>query len=145
MRRCLELAEQAATNGEVPVGAVVTRADAVLGEGHNSPIAMNDPSAHAEIVALRQAASRWGNYRLTGCTLYVSLEPCAMCVGAMVQARISRLVFAAREPKSGAVVSCAQLLDAPWHNHRVHWSEGEGRERSVQLLRQFFSSRRSNS
>ena len=142
MRRALRLAARAERDGEVPVGALVVRDGAVIGEGSNSTIGQADPTAHAEIQALRQAAAHLGNYRLPGCALIVTLEPCAMCVGALVHSRIEQLLFAAREPRTGAVVSCAQLLDAPWHNHRVSWSEGVLAQESADLLRDFFQRRR---
>ena len=111
MRRALALADRAENEGEVPIGAVVVRDGQLLGEGWNSVISYQDPSAHAEIVALRDAAKLEGNYRLPGATLYVTLEPCTMCAGAMIHARIERLVFAAREPKAGVVCSTCSLLD----------------------------------
>jgi len=142
MQRALQLAEGAAAAGEVPVGAVLVRGDEVLGEAGNRPIASHDPTAHAEILALRAAAARRANYRLRDTTLYVTLEPCTMCCGALVHARIGRLVFAAREPKAGAVVSTAALLDQPGLNHRVAWSEGPLSEASARLLSDFFAARR---
>ena len=145
MERALDLAETAASRGEVPVGALVVQQGQVIGEGVNSSLELSDPSAHAEIQALRDAGRRLGNYRLTDSTLVVTLEPCVMCVGALVHSRIGQLVFAAREPKTGAVVSCARLLDAPWHNHRTDWTEGVLAERSTKLLRDFFAARRHNS
>lgn len=142
MRRALELADIAAAQDEVPVGAVVVRDDEVLGEGWNQVITTSDPSAHAEIVALRAAANRAGNYRLPGATLYVTLEPCAMCAGAMVHARIAQLVYAAAEPKAGVICSRAQLLDESWLNHRVAWEGGVLAEESTARLQQFFKARR---
>lgn len=142
MQRALSLAEGAAAAGEVPVGAVLVRGDQVLAEAGNRPIASHDPTAHAEICALRTAAARAGNYRLPDTTLYVTLEPCTMCCGALVHARIGRLVFAAREPKAGAVVSTATVLDHPTLNHRVNWSEGLLAEVSARLLSDFFAARR---
>src|SRR5262249_19688879 len=111
MRRAIAWAQRAARDGEVPVGAVVVRDGEVLGEGANQPIGSHDPTAHAEIVALRAAAARVGNYRLPGATLYATIEPCTMCAGALVHARIGTLVYGAREPRAGAVVSTAQVFD----------------------------------
>jgi len=142
MRRALELAERAAALEEVPVGAVVVLDDEVVGEGYNRVIAANDPTAHAECVALRAAARRAGNYRLSGTTLYVTVEPCTMCVGALVHARVERLVFGAREPRAGAVCSRANALDAGYYNHSVAWEEGLLAEESAALLREFFRARR---
>ncbi|MGH1538383.1 MAG: tRNA adenosine(34) deaminase TadA, partial [Gammaproteobacteria bacterium] len=124
MARALQLADAAEALGEVPVGALLVRDGVVLGEGFNQPIHDNDPTAHAEICALRAAATAAGNYRLPGSTLFVTLEPCVMCVGALVHARISRLVFGALEPKAGAVVSQLQLLAQPHLNHTVSVSAG---------------------
>ena len=142
MQRALELADRAAALDEVPVGALVVRDNEVLGEGWNQVISAHDPSAHAEIVALRAAASRVGNYRLPGATLYVTLEPCTMCAGAMVHARIERLVFAATEPKSGVVCSRSQLLDEPWFNHCVEWAGGVLAAESTAKLQAFFKAKR---
>ena len=142
MQRALELADRAAALDEVPVGALVVRDNEVLGEGWNQVISAHDPSAHAEIVALRAAASRVGNYRLPGATLYVTLEPCTMCAGAMVHARIMRLVFAATEPKSGVVCSRSQLLDEPWFNHCVEWAGGVLAAESTAKLQAFFKAKR---
>ena len=142
MRRALELADCAAAAGEVPVGALVVRDGEVLGEGWNRMISASDPTAHAEIVALRAAALRVGNYRLPGAILYVSLEPCTMCAGAMVHARIARLVFAAREPRAGVVCSTCNLLDEPWFNHRVDWQGGVLAAQSSERLLSFFRARR---
>lgn len=142
MGRAIELARSAGDRGEVPVGAVVVMDGEVVGEGANAQIANADPTAHAEVLALRQAAARIGNYRLPGAVLYVSLEPCTMCCGAMVHARVETLVFATREPKAGAVVSTAQALDNAALNHRVRWREGPCAEASADLLRDFFRARR---
>jgi tRNA(adenine34) deaminase len=142
MRRALELADLAARREEVPVGAVVVRDGELLGEGFNQVITAADPSAHAEIVALRDAAARVGNYRLPGAILYVTLEPCTMCAGALVHARIAELVFAAREPRAGVVCSTCQLLDEPWYNHKVSWQEGVLATESAALLQAFFRARR---
>lgn len=142
MQRALELADRAAAIDEVPVGALVVRDNQVLGEGWNQVISARDPSAHAEIVALRAAATQVSNYRLSGATLYVTLEPCTMCAGAMIHARIERLVFAAAEPKAGVVCSRSQLLDEPWFNHRVEWEGGVLAEASSARLQDFFKARR---
>lgn len=142
MRRALELAREAARAGEVPVGAVVVREGRVLGEGWNQPIASRDPSAHAEIVALRAAAQAAGNYRLPGATLYVTIEPCAMCAGALVHARVARLVFGAREPRAGAIASNLSLLDAAFLNHRVAWQEDPCAAEATALMQAFFRRRR---
>ena len=142
MQRALTLAERAAAGQEVPVGAVLVLAGDIVGEGWNRMIAGADPTAHAECVALRAAAAKTGNYRLPGSTLYVTLEPCTMCVGALLHARLQRLVFAAREPRAGAVCSRAALLDAPWLNHRVHWQEGLLAAAGSAQLQRFFRARR---
>jgi tRNA(adenine34) deaminase len=142
MRRALDLAGQAAAVGEVPVGAVLVRDGAVIGEGFNQPISSHDPTAHAEIVALRAAAKAVGNYRLPDTTLYVTLEPCTMCIGALIHARVGRLVFAAREPRAGAVVSTLQLCGHPGYNHNLAWSEGVLAEEGSALLTAFFKARR---
>jgi tRNA(adenine34) deaminase len=142
MRRALELADLAAAAGEVPVGAVLVRDGQIIGEGWNQVISAADPTAHAECVALRAAATTEKNYRLPGTTLYVTLEPCTMCVGALVHARVQRLVFATREPRAGVIVSQASSLDADYYNHRVHWDEGVLAEESASRLRDFFRERR---
>ena len=144
MRRALALAREAANDGEVPVGAlVVAPAEGVLlGQGRNSSIGLCDPTAHAEILALREAAAKRGNYRLPGAVLYVTLEPCMMCVGALVHARIERLVFGAPEPRTGAVVSRLQGLDSAAHNHRVAVTAGVLQEECAALLQRFFRERR---
>ena len=142
MRRALALADRAENEGEVPIGAVVVRDGSLLGEGWNQVIGAVDPTAHAEIVALRDAARASGNYRLPGAILYVTLEPCTMCAGALVHARIERLVFAAREPRAGVVCSTCRLLDEPWYNHRVEWLEGVLADDSATRLRAFFQARR---
>lgn len=142
MRHCLALAEQAATFDEVPVGAVVVRDDDIIGEGYNQPISSNDPSAHAEIVALRDAAERAGNYRLPGATLYVTVEPCTMCAGALVQARIARLVFGAPEPRSGSVCSHKQVLDGDHLNHKVSYESGVLEVDARELMQNFFRKKR---
>ena len=142
MRRALALADRAENEGEVPSGAVLVRDGALLGEGWNQVITSCDPSAHAEIVAMRDAAAMAGNYRLPGATLYVTLEPCTMCVGAMIHARIEKLVFAAREPRAGVVCSTCSMLDEPRYNHRVSWQEGVLAEESSARLQAFFRARR---
>ncbi|OEY67238.1 tRNA adenosine(34) deaminase TadA [Marinobacter sp. X15-166B] len=142
MRRALTLAEQAAAAGEVPVGAVVVRDGKELGSGYNLPISSCDPTAHAEIQAIRAAARREGNYRLSGATLYVTLEPCTMCVGALVHSRISRLVYGATEPKAGAVESARRTLDETHLNWRVETTGGVLAERCSQLISDFFAARR---
>ena len=125
MTLALEEAQRAADRGEVPVGAVLTRDEVVLAHGGNAQIELHDATAHAEIRVLREAGVRDGNYRLPGTTLYVTLEPCTMCCGALVHARVETVIFAAREPRAGAVVSTASLLDNPALNHRVAWNEGQ--------------------
>ena len=142
MRRALELADRASESGEVPVGAVLVRDGDILGEGWNQVISSSDPTAHAECVALRAAAERASNYRLPGSTLYVTLEPCTMCVGALVHARVERLVFAAREPRAGVVCSQGSQLDQDFLNHRVVWQEGVLAEESASRLQSFFRDRR---
>ncbi len=142
MRRALERAEEAAAAGEVPVGAVVVRDGEVIGEGANGPIAAADPTAHAEIRALRSAAAREGNYRLPGTTLYVTLEPCPMCAGAIVHARVARLVFGAADPKTGACGGALDLIHDPSHNHRVAVTGGVLAAEAAELLRSFFRRRR---
>lgn len=142
MRRALALADRAEQAGEVPVGAVIVRDGAVLGEGYNQPISSHDPTGHAEIVALRAAAQAVCNYRLPGAVLYVTLEPCTMCIGAMIHARIARVVFGAPEPRAGAVISQLQLADADHYNHRMAHTQGVLAEQSADKLRQFFRARR---
>jgi len=144
MRRALSLAKRAGFSGEVPVGAVVVHAGVVIGEGANRPISQVDPTAHAEIVAMRAAASQLQNYRLGGATLYVTLEPCAMCIGAALNARVARVVFGAWDEKAGA---CGSLFDIPRDprvTHRIDVFGGVCSEESKELLRQFFSSRRAD-
>ncbi len=142
MQRALELAATAAAHNEVPVGALVVFEDKIIGEGWNQPISAADPSAHAEIMALRAAAITLNNYRLPNCRLYVTLEPCTMCVGAMVHARIEHLIFAANEPKAGAVESNGNLFNAPHFNHQVTWTGGVCADESAELLQAFFRRRR---
>lgn len=142
MQHALKLAHRAETAEEVPVGAVVTYERRVIGEGWNRPISSRDPTSHAEIEALRQAASQLGDYRLPGTTLYVTLEPCVMCAGAIVLARIERLVFAARDLRFGAVRSKFQLADSEILNHRVRVEEGLLAVEASELLARFFRERR---
>jgi tRNA(adenine34) deaminase len=142
MKQALVLAQQAQAQGEVPVGAVIVRDDVILGEGFNQPITTHDPSAHAEIVALRAATINSCNYRLPGTTLYVTIEPCTMCVGAMIHARIDKVVFGAREPKAGALVSNLQLHEATIYNHRLKVEEGVLAEECSALMSDFFQGRR---
>jgi tRNA(adenine34) deaminase len=138
MERALGLARQAAVVGEVPVGAVAVRDGAVVGEAFNRREMDRDPLAHAELLALRQASQRLDAWRLTGVTLYATLEPCAMCAGALVQARVSRLVFGARDPKAGAVGSLYNLAQDGRHNHRVEVTAGVLEAESGELLKEFF-------
>ncbi|QTR49549.1 tRNA adenosine(34) deaminase TadA [Candidatus Thiothrix anitrata] len=142
MRYALTLAAKAAAQGEVPVGAVIIRDGVVLGEGWNQPITLHDPSAHAEMLAMRAAGVAAGNYRLPDTTLYVTLEPCPMCVGAMIHARIARVVFGAFDPKTGAAGSAFDLLTDQRHNHRVSVSGGVLSEECAETLRAFFRARR---
>ncbi|WP_304487116.1 tRNA adenosine(34) deaminase TadA [Cellvibrio sp. KY-GH-1] len=142
MEYAIQLAAKGEALGEVPVGAVIVKNGAILGEGFNQPITSNDPTAHAEVVALRQAAKHIENYRLIDSTIYVTLEPCTMCVGALVHARIARLVFGTTEPKAGAVVSKAQLLGSDFFNHRINYSRGLLAEQCQHQLSQFFAQRR---
>jgi len=143
MARALALAERAAAEGEVPVGAVVVRDGEIIGEGWNRPIAARDPTAHAEIQALRAAAERLGNYRLPDTTLYVTLEPCAMCAGAIVHARVHRVVYGAADPKGGACGSVFDLLPSDHRfNHRTDCSGGVLAAACAEILRAFFRARR---
>lgn len=142
MQAALEEARAAAGCGEVPVGAVVVINGEIVARAANRTITDCDPTAHAEIIALRQAATAVGNYRLLGATIYCTIEPCAMCAGAMIQARVARLVYGADDPKAGAVRSCLSVLDHPQLNHRVAVTAGVLREEAAALLRDFFSSRR---
>jgi tRNA(adenine34) deaminase len=142
MAHALALATEAAARGEVPVGAIVVCDDAIVGRGGNAPIAGNDPTAHAEIGALREAAAGLRNYRLPGCTLYVTLEPCAMCAGAIMHARIARLVFGARDPKTGACGSVIDLFAEPRLNHHTQVTAGVASDACGRLLTQFFAARR---
>jgi tRNA(adenine34) deaminase len=142
MRQALSLAGQSAQAGEVPVGAVVVIDGVVAGVGSNAPIAHADPTAHAEILAIRQAAAQVGNYRLSGATLYCTLEPCVMCAGALVAARVQRLVFGARDLRFGGVRSKFQVADSAVLNHRVEVVEGVLSVECVELLREFFEAQR---
>lgn len=142
MRHALQLAERAQAAGEVPVGAVVIKDGAVIGEGSNRPIAAHDPTAHAEIVALRAAATAVGNYRLPDTMLYVTLEPCVMCAGAIVHARVSRVVFGARDAKTGAAGGAADIFALPFLNHRVIVEGGMLAEECGRALSAFFKERR---
>jgi tRNA(adenine34) deaminase len=142
MRRALDLARCGEAEGEVPVGAVVVADGRILAETWNRPVSLDDPTAHAEILALRAAGEALGNYRLAGATLYVTLEPCAMCAGAMVHARIARLVYGASDPKAGAAGSVFELLRAPALNHRVEVTGGVLAAECGELLRAFFQARR---
>ncbi|WP_421869908.1 tRNA adenosine(34) deaminase TadA [Motiliproteus sp.] len=142
MERAMQLAQHGTEQGEVPVGAVVVLDGEVIGEGWNQPISSQDPSAHAEVVAIRQAAKQLQNYRLPGATLYVTLEPCTMCTGALIHSRISRLVYGTTEPKAGVVTSQAQLLESSWLNWRVEVTGGVLAERCSIQLSDFFAHRR---
>lgn len=142
MRVALEQAQQAADAGEVPVGAVVVCDGHVVGSGQNRNLRDNDPSAHAEIVALRQAGEKLGNHRLTGCVLYATIEPCAMCAGAAVHARIARLVYGAADPKAGAAGSIMEVINHPGLNHRMEVTQGVLAEECSQVVKAFFQSRR---
>lgn len=142
MHLAIAQARAAALRGEVPVGALVVQDDRILAASGNRTITDCDPTAHAEIVALREAARKAGNYRLLGASLYVTVEPCAMCAGALVQARVARLVYGADEPKGGAIRTCMQVLSTPALNHRVEVASGVLAEESIQLLQAFFAARR---
>ena len=142
MRQALMQAVKAAATGEVPIGAVVVSGGQVVGEGFNQPIASHDPTAHAEVVALRAAARSLGNYRLTGATLYVTVEPCLMCVGAMIHARVGSVVFGATEPKAGALQSMTNAHELAGLNHRLAVTGGVLADESRELLQQFFQARR---
>ena len=145
MQAALALAANAADNGEVPVGALVVRDGEIIGRGQNSMIARNDPTAHAEILALRDAARRIGNYRLVDCELYVTLEPCAMCAGAMMHARIARVIFGASDPKTGACGSVVDLFAEQRLNHHAEVTGGLLADTCAQQLKDFFALRRKNS
>ncbi len=142
MHLALQQAELAQNEGEVPVGAVVTLQDKVIGVGHNKTITNQDPSAHAEIVALRSAAQALGNHRLTGATLYVTLEPCVMCAGAILQARIAKLVFATPDERAGAAGSVVDVLNSPLMNHKCSVHSGVMKQEAKGLLSNFFAQRR---
>ena len=142
MRRAIGLAQQAALLGEVPVGAVVVQNGEVIGEGYNQPISGCDPTAHAEIIALRDAAKKNGNYRLPNSTLYVTIEPCTMCAGALVHARVARVVYGTTEPKSGVAKSNLALFEAPHFNHRVCCEGGVLQEECATMMSDFFRLRR---
>jgi tRNA(adenine34) deaminase len=142
MQKALLLADRAAVSGEVPVGAVLVQGESLLAEGWNQPIAAHDPTAHAEVMALRAAGRSLGNYRLADTTLYVTLEPCLMCVGAIVHARVARLVFGAFDPKSGAVSSLCRGFEMPGLNHRVASDGGVLADECGEILQAFFRARR---
>ncbi len=142
MRHAIRLAQRAQEQGEVPVGAVLVKDEQCIAEGWNQPIQLNDPSAHAEIVALRQGGKKQQNYRLPQTTLYVTLEPCVMCMGALSNARVQRLVFGAYDPKRGAVCHALQLADADFLNHKMIWTGGVLEKVCADLLTEFFRERR---
>ncbi|MBI1747629.1 MAG: tRNA adenosine(34) deaminase TadA [Acidobacteria bacterium] len=145
MRAALREAAKAALRAEVPIGAVIVQDERIIGRGHNQPIERNDPTAHAEVVALRQAARKLGNYRLTQATLYVTVEPCAMCAGAMVLARMKRLVYGANDAKAGGVVSIFRIADSPRLNHRVQIEGGMLEAECREILQRFFRTKRGRS
>jgi tRNA(adenine34) deaminase len=142
MRYAIRLAQRAEQRGEVPIGAIIVKNDQCIAEGWNTPIATHDPTAHAEIMAIRKAGVALQNYRLCDATLYVTLEPCVMCMGAISHARIKRLVFGAFDPKRGAVCNALSLTDASFLNHRVNWTGGMLEEECRELLKDFFRARR---
>ncbi len=142
MQRALALAEKASARGEVPVGAVVTRGGEVIAEAHNAPRDTHDPTAHAEILAIRRAAEALGDERLTGCELWVTLEPCAMCAGAIVHARLAKVYYGASDPKGGAIEHGARVFEQPQCLHRPEVYAGIGEARAAELLRAFFRERR---
>ncbi|MGY6277469.1 tRNA adenosine(34) deaminase TadA [Methylomonas sp. MgM2] len=142
MRHAFRLAQRAEEQGEVPVGALLVKDDRCIAEAWNQPIQNNDPTAHAEIVALRKAGRALQNYRLNETTLYVTLEPCVMCMGAIAHARVKRLVFGAYDPKRGAVCHALQLSDAPFLNHRIEWTGGVLEQICSEILTDFFKARR---
>ncbi|MEM8593496.1 MAG: tRNA adenosine(34) deaminase TadA [Pseudomonadota bacterium] len=144
MVQALRLAQRAREQGEVPVGALLVKDDVLIAEGWNQPITLNDPTAHAEIMCLRRAGEKQANYRLIDCTLYVTLEPCAMCTGALLHARVKRVVYATPEPKAGCIHSQAQLLDQPFVNHAVEVTSGVCEHEASQLLSGFFAQRRAD-
>ncbi len=145
MQRALELAQLAQEQGEIPIGAVVVKDDEIIGEGYNRSIALNDPTAHAEIQALRQAAQRLSNYRLVDTSLYVTIEPCVMCAGALIHARVKEVIYGATEPKTGAAGSQFNLLQDPAHNHQLVVRGGVLAEQCGELLSSFFQVRRQQS
>ncbi len=142
MELALEQAHIAVAEGEVPVGALVIKDGQIVGRGHNRNLQQNDPTAHAEVMAMREAASKLGNHRLPGCTLYATIEPCAMCAGAMVHARLSRLVFGAFDPKAGAAGSVLEVLNHPRLNHKLEITPGVLAEECSAILKRFFAERR---
>lgn len=142
MEYALTLAHKAKCEGEVPVGALVVKNNELISEGWNQPIQLHDPTAHAEIIAMRNAAKKLKNYRLTDCILYVTLEPCAMCVGAMIHARIAHLIFGTLDPKGGAVQSVSQLIHASYFNHKIEFEGGICADKCSAILKSFFSARR---
>jgi len=142
MQAALAQARLAEASGEIPIGAVVVHNGAIIAAGQNRVLRDTDPTAHAEIVAMREAATALGNYRLLGCTLYVTLEPCSMCAGAMIHARLDRLLFAAADPKAGAAGSVLPVLNHPQLNHQMQVDQGILAEESAELLRSFFRERR---
>ena len=142
MSQALELAQEASSIGEVPVGALVVKDNRVIGRGYNQSIKNSDPTAHAEVIALRDAANTLKNYRLSGCELYVTIEPCAMCVGAMVHARIQRVIFGAIEPRAGALVSQLKMMVMPHFNHTFDWRGGVLESECGALMKEFFRGRR---
>lgn len=142
MQLALQQAKLAAAAGEVPVGAVLVKNNEVIAAGYNQPIIAHDPSAHAEIIVLREAAKKLNNYRLVGTCLYVTLEPCTMCVGALIHARVEQLIFGAAEPKAGAVISKTKLLDENHFNHKINYLGGVLEEECGKVLSEFFKARR---
>ena len=142
MREALEEAQKAGAEGEVPIGAIVLLNEKIIGRGHNSPIRKHDPTAHAEILALRNAAHNTSNYRIPGSILVVTIEPCIMCVGAMIQARVEEVIFGAPDPKGGAIQSCFHLAEANQLNHRIRATSGILGEECGELLKSFFAIRR---
>jgi tRNA(adenine34) deaminase len=142
MREALAEAHKAEAEGEVPIGAIVLLNGKIIGRGHNSPIKKQDPSAHAEILALRHAAHNTSNYRIPGSILVVTIEPCIMCVGAMIQARVDEVIYGAADPKGGALQSCFQLAETSQLNHKIHTTSGILSEECGELMKSFFASRR---
>jgi tRNA(adenine34) deaminase len=145
MELALEQARKGAEAGEVPIGALVIKNGQIVGQGHNRNLLDNDPTAHAEIVAMRQAAATLGNHRLPGCEIFVTIEPCAMCAGAMVHARIARLVYGAADPKAGAVSSVLQVINHPRLNHKMEITSGVLADQCAELLQDFFRKKRMGS